>query len=367
MEYIIGALAIACLILWILLHLANNRIQKVIADRERKVAEKERQVDEEITECKRNAEKEISRAKDEAEKAKLELRPFQSKAQEDAVIFSEVIANFVRFRGEDTVSFISMADELATEYGFAKPGKALAAARKESKAIVKKNMAAVCKNPNENYRNEACLFIVDVFNRYFDAIVEKATYDNYSTILQQVRETYEVINARFRVLSDASITKEYYQAKTKELKALTVVLGLRERDRAEQREIREQMQDEEKARREAAKMLREAAKLKAENERKEAELQARLDLATGAERERYEAILAELRSKIKEQEDRELQAKSLAEFTKRGHIYIISNIGSFGEDILKIGMTRRLIPEDRVNELGNASVPFPFDRLIFMP
>jgi hypothetical protein len=47
--------------------------------------------------------------------------------------------------------------------------------------------------------------------------------------------------------------------------------------------------------------------------------------------------------------------------TKSGHVYIISNIGSFGEDVYKIGMTRRLEPMDRVKELGGASVPFPFD------
>ena len=51
----------------------------------------------------------------------------------------------------------------------------------------------------------------------------------------------------------------------------------------------------------------------------------------------------------------------MAEQTKRGHVYVISNIGSFGERIFKIGMTRRLDPDDRVKELGDASVPFTFD------
>ena len=51
----------------------------------------------------------------------------------------------------------------------------------------------------------------------------------------------------------------------------------------------------------------------------------------------------------------------MAQQTKSGHVYIISNLGSFGENIYKIGMTRRLEPLDRVNELGDASVPFKFD------
>ena len=51
----------------------------------------------------------------------------------------------------------------------------------------------------------------------------------------------------------------------------------------------------------------------------------------------------------------------MAEQTKRGHVYIISNIGSFGDDVYKIGLTRRLDPMERVKELGDASVPFAFD------
>jgi hypothetical protein len=55
------------------------------------------------------------------------------------------------------------------------------------------------------------------------------------------------------------------------------------------------------------------------------------------------------------------KAVSMAQLTKAGHVYIISNIGSFGDKVFKIGMTRRLEPLDRVKELGDASVPFEFD------
>ncbi|AVQ10754.1 PF13250 domain protein [Leptospira santarosai] len=51
----------------------------------------------------------------------------------------------------------------------------------------------------------------------------------------------------------------------------------------------------------------------------------------------------------------------MAQQTKAGHVYVISNIGSFGESVFKVGMTRRLDPMDRVKELGDASVPFEFD------
>ena len=55
------------------------------------------------------------------------------------------------------------------------------------------------------------------------------------------------------------------------------------------------------------------------------------------------------------------RAKSMAQLTKQGHVYVISNIGSFGENVFKIGMTRRLEPMERVKELSGAAVPFDFD------
>ena len=74
-----------------------------------------------------------------------------------------------------------------------------------------------------------------------------------------------------------------------------------------------------------------------------------------------EQRIAILEQQLAEAEAKEERAKSMAEQTRKGHVYVISNIGSFGEDVYKIGLTRRLEPMDRVKELGDASVPFPFD------
>ncbi|MDX2229685.1 MAG: GIY-YIG nuclease family protein, partial [Leptolyngbyaceae cyanobacterium bins.349] len=71
--------------------------------------------------------------------------------------------------------------------------------------------------------------------------------------------------------------------------------------------------------------------------------------------------IAQLEQQVAEAEAIRQRAISQAQLTKSGHIYVISNIGSFGQDVYKIGMTRRLEPMDRVKELGDASVPFPFD------
>jgi hypothetical protein len=83
--------------------------------------------------------------------------------------------------------------------------------------------------------------------------------------------------------------------------------------------------------------------------------------ANEEQRKEFEAQLSDLENKLEEAEERGQRALSMAQQTRRGHVYVISNIGSFGENVFKIGMTRRLEPLDRVKELGDASVPFSFD------
>ena len=86
-----------------------------------------------------------------------------------------------------------------------------------------------------------------------------------------------------------------------------------------------------------------------------------MESASAAERARFQQRVDELNQKLAEAEAKNQRAKSMAQQTRAGNVYVISNIGSFGEDVLKIGMTRRLEPMDRIYELGDASVPFDFD------
>lgn len=141
-----------------------------------------------------------------------------------------------------------------------------------------------------------------------------------------------------------------------------------EEEKQKQAEIKEQMREEEKARRE-----RERAVKKAEEARKQKEYEAEIRrkaleeaiaLLGDTHSEQIETLKQQVANAEREAEEARLAAertKSMAEQTKQGHIYIISNIGSFGENMYKIGMTRRLEPLDRVRELSDASVPFSFD------
>lgn len=128
-----------------------------------------------------------------------------------------------------------------------------------------------------------------------------------------------------------------------------------------QAEIKRQMREEKQRQDELDRQQQEAE----EEENRLAEQQRVLDeallAAEGAYKEELEKQRQELEQKIQEVHQQYERAKSMAQLTKQGHVYIISNIGSFGEDVFKIGMTRRLEPMERVKELSGASVPFDFD------
>jgi chromosome segregation ATPase len=132
-------------------------------------------------------------------------------------------------------------------------------------------------------------------------------------------------------------------------------------EREEQRQIREQIREELKAKRDYEKAISEAEKEKRIYE--DLLARAKKEFENGDEDQRLvsQSRIVELEKKLLEAETRAERAKSMAEQTKRGYVYVISNIGSFGDKVYKIGLTRRLEPADRVKELSGASVPFQFD------
>ena len=127
-----------------------------------------------------------------------------------------------------------------------------------------------------------------------------------------------------------------------------------ELQRQEQSRIKAQIREEERLAREIEKQIQEA-------QREHAALQAALEKALKETKDEHSAEVEHLRAKLREAEEKAERAKSRAQMTKSGYVYVISNIGSFGRGVYKIGMTRRLEPMNRVRELGDASVPFPFD------
>lgn len=130
--------------------------------------------------------------------------------------------------------------------------------------------------------------------------------------------------------------------------------------------VREEFHKEEQARmkariREDQQREREVQRELERLERERAAIAAALAAALADAREEHSEEVERLRARLAEAEERGQRAISQAQLTKAGHIYVISNVGSFGDRVFKIGMTRRLEPMDRIRELGDASVPYPFD------
>ncbi|MBB5134758.1 hypothetical protein HNP84_004492 [Thermocatellispora tengchongensis] len=147
------------------------------------------------------------------------------------------------------------------------------------------------------------------------------------------------------------VTVEYHRLRLLELELTADHLAKQEEEKERVRAQRERQREEEAARRE---FEREKARLRKE----EAHYRAALSkvLANGDE-----GAVAELKAKLEEIGAAVSDVEAREANIRAGYVYVISNVGAFGDNVIKIGMTRRLEPEDRVRELGDASVPFKFD------
>jgi len=212
-------------------------------------------------------------------------------------------------------------------------------------------------NKDKKIHEKSRKLLLRAFNSECDAAISKIKYNNVNTQENRINKAYEALNK----LSDFEITWEYLQLKLEELHLSHEYQEKKQQEIEEQRRIREQMKEEEQAIREIEKAKIDAEKDEQRYQKALEKARLEIDQATGKQYDRLEAQIQLLTQQLEEASINKERAISRAQITKSGHVYIISNIGAFGEDIYKIGMTRRLDPMDRVNELGDASVPFPFD------
>ena len=241
--------------------------------------------------------------------------------------------------------------------------------RDQQKQMIKEDRAAVCetewtvensKVKGRQMTKRQLKLMLRAFNGESDAAVAKVRYNNVIALKQRIERSFEAVN-KLGKSNHCEITPGYLELKQNELNLAHEYQEKRQEEKEEQRLIREQMREEELVRREIEKERAEAEK--EETRYNEALERAREELeAAGDEKKaKLEEKLKELQKRLKEAQANKERALSRSQLTKSGHVYVISNVGSFGENVYKIGMTRRLDPQDRVKELGDASVPFGFD------
>jgi hypothetical protein len=199
--------------------------------------------------------------------------------------------------------------------------------------------------------------VIHAFNGSVDAILTRTKSDNYGVLGRKIRDVYAIVNLDGSAFRNARILPAYLDARLAELKWAVTVQELAMRDREEQRYLKEQERDRQKAEEERLKQLREAEKEKEIKRAALAEAEGRLAKAHAEERAQFEQEVLRLKQEVIDATQHEL---TIAQRTNKGRIYVISNVGSFGEGVYKIGLTRREAHE-RVDELSSASVPFEFD------
>lgn len=241
--------------------------------------------------------------------------------------------------------------------------------KKKQKEMVRAKTAAICKlewqvggskSEGKKMTNRTIKLMLRAFNNECDSAVLKVRWNNVLKMRERVAKAYEAINKLGEPVA-VEMSPAYLELQLAEISLTHEYQEKLQAQKEEQRRIREQMREEEKVRREIENAIEDTIKKERMYNEALEEARKEMESAQGEKLEKIKEKMAILEKQLKEAEEKGKRAQSMAEKTKSGHVYIISNIGSFGENIHKIGLTRRLEPKERVRELGDASVPFLFD------
>ncbi len=247
----------------------------------------------------------------------------------------------------------------------------LNAVRVQQKEMIRAKTAVVCntewyvnnnRTQGKKWTNNAVKSALLAFNLECDNVIAHVKYHNYDSMAARIRSCHQKLSI-LNSVNDVSISLKYLDLKLSELTLVFEMELAKEREKEERRLQREIQREQARVEKE---LEEERKRLEKENTHylnilsklKQRQLQGALDLeelsALNEKIDEAESKLAEIERAIQEVDYRKANQRA-------GYVYVISNIGAFGEGVYKIGMTRRLDPLDRIAELSGASVPFRFD------
>lgn len=216
----------------------------------------------------------------------------------------------------------------------------------------------------EKMATQMIKLIVRAFNNECEALTHKVTFKNLESIEAKIERAFTELNELNRI-NNVSLTRKYLDMKKRELYLVHRYHQQKEAEREEMRRQREAAREERAREKEIESKKKLVDKDITHHEQMISTLRAQLDRAAAeADAEVARRVQAEMDTlkatiEVKRQEKDELDHTLLS--ARAGYVYIISNVGAFGEGVVKIGVTRRLEPLERIKELSSASVPFPFD------
>ena len=203
--------------------------------------------------------------------------------------------------------------------------------------------------------------IIRLFNSECDSVMTKLTVKNIDSSRNKITRSFNSLNKIFET-DGIEIDQKWLEIKLDQLNTLYLYEMKKNQEKEIQKAIKEQMVEEEKVRREIEKQKRKLEKDQKQFNNEITRMMKYLQSSNNdAEKELYLDKIRELEERIKDLEAEKEEVLEREANARAGYVYVISNIGSFGENVYKIGMTRRLEPMDRIKELSSASVPFEFD------
>ena len=223
-----------------------------------------------------------------------------------------------------------------------------------------KNIDKLLLRAFNNECDNIIMILLRAFNNECDNIIMNVKYSTIANCKSKIEKSFNQLN-KFVNTHKCYITEEYLELKIKELELRCGYVTMKQREKEEQQRIKEQMREEERVRKEL-----EAEEKKVEKEETHFmnelnKLQKRLNKENEETQAKLLKQIEELQSKLAEISEVKADIMNRRMNNKAGYVYVISNKGSFGENVYKIGVTRRLDPQIRVDELSSASVPFKFD------
>jgi hypothetical protein len=247
--------------------------------------------------------------------------------------------------------------------------------RKKQKELIKNKTAAVCGTEwkvNDSVQQGKAMTNANIrqilrnFNLDCEMAISKVKLSNRENSVKRIKKAFETLN-KLNERNVIEITPQYLDLKLQELDVAIEYALKKEEEKELLREAREREREERKIQRQ---LDAEEKKINEQKKRVETDINkigAELrESKSDEEKEKLKLKIRELELALAKSNDDIEQIADKRKRTGAGYVYILSNIGSFGENVYKIGVTRRDEPQDRVRELSNASVPFKFDTHVFI-
>ena len=213
--------------------------------------------------------------------------------------------------------------------------------REQQKSFLKDKKAIYCttnwtvdgsRSKGRKKADQAIRLTTRAFNNECDAATSSVRWNNASRMEKRIEKAFDAIN-KLNESQYIVIARGYFYLKLEELRLTHEYRGKRQQEKEEQAEIRRQIREDAKLEKEMA----EAAKAEEDYEAMLRKAEAAAEQATGNKLAKLQDQIASLTEKLEEAHEKNERAKSMAQQTKAGHVYVLSNIGAFGENVYKIG------------------------------